>query len=296
VGVERARTFPGGVPVNATLRFARRAAGAIYKQIHPSPELSACRMLETLAARTPRHTTGRVHVLGFDVEYADLQSFCPQFGEMFVHDSLAFQTSSSSPRILDCGSNVGLASLCFRRRYPAARITAYEADPALCAMTGRNLARNGASDIEVVHAALWTSTGDVAFRAEGSDSGMIEGLAGAADLDARAVTVPSLRLRDVLAAERIDLLKLDVEGAEGALLADCEPVLDRVGAIIMDLHEFDPRDRQSPRVFESLSRSGFVYSIDDMLLQHWRPPLSSDTSPFPKTPLVWTMTVRAWRQ
>ena len=40
-----------------------------------------------------------------------------------------------------------------------------------------------------------------------------------------------------------------------------------------------------------------IYSLfDEMLLQHWRPPLSSDTSPFPKTPLVWSMTVRAWRQ
>jgi len=280
--------------MNSTLRFARRAAGALYRQFSPSPAAAAHRLLEALAAKTPRHTAGRVSVLGFDVEYSDLQSFCPQFSDMFVHDSLAFQTSSASPRILDCGSNVGLASLCFRRHYPHARITAYEADPALCAMSKRNLERNGAGDVDVLHAALWTSTGEVTFRAEGSDSGMIDGLAGA--VDAKAMTVPSLRLRDVLAAERVDLLKLDVEGAEGALLADCEPVLDRVGAIIMDLHEFDPRERQSPRVFESLSRCGFVYSIDEMLLQHWRPPLSSDTSPFPKTPLVWSMTVRAWRQ
>ena len=161
-------------------------------------------------------------------------------------------------------------------------------------MTKRNLERNGAGDVDVVHAALWTSNGQVTFRAEGSDSGMIDGLAGV--VDAKSVTVPSLRLRDVLANDRIDLLKLDVAGAETALLEDCEPVLDRVNAIIMDLHEFDPRDRQTPRIFASLARSGFVFSLDDMLLQHWRPPLSPSSSPFPDTPLVWTMTVRAWRQ
>lgn len=281
--------------MNSTIRFARRAAGAIYRHLKPSPEVAAHRRLETLSAKTPRHTRGRLRVLDLDLEYPDLMSFCPQFDEIFVHKGLVFQTSSPAPRILDCGSNLGAASLFFRRQYPHARITAYEADPELFAMTKRNLERNGAGDVDVVHAALWTSTGRVTFRAEGSDSGMIEGLAGAVDLAAKAVTVPSLRLRDVLAAERVDLLKLDVEGAEGALLADCEPVLDRVNAIIMDLHEFDPRDRQSPRVFESLTRAGFLYSPDDMLLQHWRPPLSSDASPFPKTPLVWTMTVRAWR-
>jgi FkbM family methyltransferase len=280
--------------MNSTLRFARRAAGAIYRQLSASPEVAAHRMLETLAARAPRHTPGRVRVLDLDLEYPDLASFCPQFDEIFVHNGLVFQTSSATPRILDCGSNLGAASLFFKRHYPGARITAYEADPDLYAMTKRNLERNGADDVEVVHAALWTSSGQVTFRAEGSDSGMIDGLAGV--VDAKAVTVPSLRLRDALAAERIDLLKLDVEGAETALLEDCEPVLDRVNAIIMDLHEFDPRERQTPRIFASLARSGFVFSLDDMLLQHWRPPLSANSSPFPGTPLVWTMTVRAWRQ
>ena len=280
--------------MNATLRFARRAAGALYRYLRPTPELAAYRQLEAAAGSVPRYTPGRIHVLGYDLEYADLLSFCPQFHEIFVTRGLEFRTSSASPRILDCGANIGAASLFFKRRYPGARITAYEADPDLCAMTRRNLAQNGAGDVEVVQAAVWTSNGQVTFRAEGSDSGMIEGLAGA--VDAKSVTVPSLRMRDVLERDRVDLLKIDIEGAEGAVLADCEPVLDRVNAIIMDLHEFAPRDRQSPRVFECLTRAGFVYSIDDLLGQHWRPPVASPQSPFPGTPLVWTMTVRAWRE
>ena len=279
--------------MNSTLRFARRAAGAIYRQLNPSPEVAAWRRLDSLAGSVPRHTPGSIRVLDYNLEYADLLSFCPQFHEIFVERGLTFRATSTSPRILDCGSNIGAASLFFKREYPGARITAYEADPALCAMTKRNLARNGAGDVEVSQAALWTSTGQVTFRAEGSDSGMIDGLAGA--VDATAVTVPSLRMRDVLEADRIDMLKLDIEGAECAVLEDCEPVLDRVNAIVMDLHEFDPRNRQSPRVFECLTRAGFVYSIDDLQPQHWRRTVTAADSPFPKTPLVWTLTVRAWR-
>jgi hypothetical protein len=79
------------------------------------------------------------------------------------------------------------------------------------------------------------------------------------------------------------------------VLADCESVLDRVRAMEIDLHEFDPRDRQSPRVFECLTRSGFLYSLEGLLPQHWRPPVAADDAPFPKLPLVWSMTVRAWR-
>ena len=160
-------------------------------------------------------------------------------------------------------------------------------------MTKRNLDRNGAADVEVVQAALWTSNGHVTFRAEGSDSGMIDGLAGS--VDAKGITVPSLRLRDVLERDRIDFLKLDIEGAECAVLEDCEPVLDRVNAIVMDLHEFEPRDRQTPRVFECLTRSGFLYSVDELVPLPWRRPVAADTAPFPGLPMVWTMTVRAWR-
>ena len=278
--------------MNPTLRFARRAASAIYRQLRPSPEVAAWRHAETMSGSTPRHTPGRIRLLDYDIEYADLLTLCPQFHDIFVQRSLAFQSPTPSPRILDCGSNIGLASLAFKRQYPGARITAYEADPALRAMTKRNVDRNRAADVDVVQAAVWTADGTVTFRAEGSDSGMIDGLAGA--VDAKAVTVPSIRLRDVIEREPIDFLKLDIEGAEGPVLADCESVLDRVRAIEIDLHEFDPRDRQSPRVFECLTRSGFLYSLEG-LSQNSRPPLAPDDAPFPKLPLVWSMTVRAWR-
>ena len=282
--------------MNPTLKFMRRAASAIKRQLNPTPEFAAWQRADALAASVPRRTPGRIALLEYDIEYADLQSFCPQFHEIFVARGLEFRTENPSPRILDCGSNIGAASLFFKRRYPDARITAYEADPELCAVTRRNLERNGAADVDVVHAALWTANGDVSFLAEGSDSGMIGASVDAAPgIPTKIVTVPSLRLRDVLAQDRIDLLKLDIEGAEDAVLIDCEPVLDRVGAIVMDLHEFDPGNRRTPRVFECLSRAGFLYSVDDLLVQHWRPPVAAAESPFPHLPLVWTMTVRAWR-
>ena len=272
----------------------RRAAGIVYRDMfRRTPEVAAWQHAVQMASTAKRFTPGMIQLLDYDLQYADLASFCPQWHDIFVEGALEFRTTTDAPRILDCGSNVGLASLFFKRRYPGARITAYEADPALCETTKKNLARNGAADVEVVHAALWTSDGEVTFRSEGSDSGMIDGLSGA--VPGKRVTVPGIRMRDILAHDRIDLLKLDIEGAEDAVLADCEPVLDRVHAIVMDLHEFDVNDRQSARVFELLTRCGFVYAVDEFVPQPWRPPVASAQSPFPGKALVWSMTVRAWR-
>ena len=232
-------------------------------------------------------------MLEYDLRYSDLLTFCVQWEDIFVRRVLDFEAGRAAPRILDCGANIGLASVFFKRRYPRARVTAYEADPALFAMLEANVATNRMADVETRHAAVWTATGSLTFRCEGSDSGMIESLPGS--LAGPLKSVPSLRLRDVLAEEPVDLLKLDIEGAEDAVLADCEPVLDRVRAIVLDLHEFDPSSRQAPRVLERLTRNGFSYAIDQFVALPWRPPVAAVDSPFPGKALSWAMTVRAWR-
>ena len=278
--------------MKGTYRRARRKLGAIRRRIFERPERAAWRHAWHQAEVTPRFTPGTIRMMDYDVRYSDLQTFCPQWEDIFVKRTLAFTSATPAPRILDCGANVGLASLFFHRLYPGARITAFEADPALFALLKTNLNANEASAVETRHVALWTSTGTLTFHCEGSDSGMIGSLPGA--VEGRATTVPSLRLRDVLDEGPVDLLKLDIEGAEDAVLADCEPVLHRVKALVMDLHEFDPTVRQAPRVLELLTRAGFSYSIDEFLPLTWRAPLAGADTPFPGKAMQWAMTVRAW--
>ena len=279
--------------MKGTYGRARRKLGVIRRRIFERPEKAAWRRAWHQAEFTPRFTPGRIRMMDYDVRYSDLLSFCPQWEDIFVKGTLAFASASPAPRILDCGANVGLASLFFHRAYPEARITAFEADPALFAILDANLRANGAGSVEARHAALWTSTGALTFQCEGSDSGMIGTLPGA--VDGRATTVPSLRLRDVLDEGPVDLLKLDIEGAEDDVLADCEPVLHRVKALVMDLHEFDPSVRLTPRVLELLTRAGFRYAIDDFVPLTWREPRAGAATPFPGKAMQWAMTVRAWR-
>jgi FkbM family methyltransferase len=278
--------------MNGTLRRARRKAGAIRRRLFEPPESAAWRRAWHLAETTPRFTPGRIRMMRYDLQYSDLLSFCPQWEDIFVKNALAFRAPTDAPRILDCGANIGIATLYFKRAYPGARITAVEADPALFAMLDDNLARNGAADVERIHAALWTSTGTLVFQCEGSDSGMVSTLPGA--VRGRSTVVPSRRLRELLDAEPFDLLKLDIEGAEGVVLADCADVLRRARAIVLDLHEFDPDVRQAPRVLDLLTGAGFEYAVDDLVTLPWRRAAAAD-APFPNRAPTWAMTVRAWQ-
>jgi FkbM family methyltransferase len=279
--------------IRGTGRRAIRKVTAIRRELFPSPEAAAWKRAWHQAELVPRFAPGTIQMLDYRLQYSDLLSFCVQWQDIFVKRCLEFQSVTDAPRILDCGANVGLATLYFKQRYPRARITAYEADPSLASMIDSNLKTNGAADAEVVHAALWTSNGELTFRCEGSDSGMIEQLPGA--VGGRAAVVRSRRLRDLLEAEPIDLLKLDIEGAEDPVLADCEPMLHRVRAMIMDLHEFDPGRRRAPCVLDRLARAGFVYAIDEFVPLTWREPLAGAATPFPGKAMQWAMTVRAWR-
>lgn len=247
--------------------------------------------LERDAARAPRYTHGVLAVGPFRIEYADAMSVWPQWDEIFIHDSLAFESDTPEPRILDCGANVGVSSIYFKRQYPQARITAFEADPVLAEMCGRNLAANSAGDVEVRAAAVWTAAGQVEFVCEGSDSGAIASLDPA--VAGTRTVVPAVRLRDWL-GERVDLLKVDIEGAELPVLQDCRDMLGNVRGMTIDLHEFDPSRRQTGALFALLDDAGFVFDMKHLSSLPWRTPRV--VSPFPDPSPVWAATVRAWRE
>jgi FkbM family methyltransferase len=270
----------------------RRVARAVQRELFPTPEAVALRQLEKRAADAPRQTKGRLTAAGLDIEYVDAASTAPQWNDIFVRQTLDLASAAPRPRILDCGANIGLASLWFKRRFAGAHITAFEADPAICAVLRGNLERNGAADVEVVQAAVWTEDGSVTFRAEGADSGAVDAVA--ADTRGPVVTVPAVRLGAYLRGQPVDLLKLDIEGAELDVLADVESELEGVRAIHVEVHDFDSTRRLLPECLLLLHRAGFVYALDDFAVAHWRTP-APVAGPFRRAVPSWVVLVRAWK-
>jgi FkbM family methyltransferase len=278
--------------MNMSRSEVRRCVAAARRWLAPGPAEAARRRLCRVAEKTPRYQSGRIRLLDYDLGYPDLLTLCPQWGDIFVQESLAFRAATSAPRILDCGANIGLATLFYKRAYPRARVTAFEADPNISTLLRENLARNGAGDVEVVHAAVWTSDGPIDFVCEGSDSGAVAALTPSIAGPSRQV--PAVRLRAFLAREEIDLLKLDVEGAELAVLVDCADVLERVRAVHVEVHDFSPGRRLLPSVIDVLEGAGFTTAIGSVLPATWRL-ADVGTSPFPRSVATWITLVRAWR-
>jgi len=233
--------------------------------------------------------------MGYRLHHVDLLTIAPQWKDTFVDELQGFESTTPSPRILDCGANIGIVTLYLKRLYAGARITAFEADPAIAAALSRNISENHLSGVDVVQAAVWDEDGETTFIAEGSDAG---GVADEYRGDAtRRIRVPTVRLRNIIAAEeRIDLLKLDIEGAEHRVLADCEPELYRVSAIAAELHDFDIRHRKAPATLALLSRAGFLYAHGGIVVVPEAEDEARLKKSFPSPSTRWVERIYAWRE
>jgi len=142
------------------------------------------------------------------------------------------------PRVIvDGGANIGMTTLFFSQKYPRAKIVAIEPESSNFEILKKNC--SGLSNVVLIHAALWPTDQDLviqdptlekwAFSVDVKKNGSGSELV-------RAVTVPAL-LRQ-LGIEYIDILKLDIEGAERELFKEgTESWLGSVGQIIIELHD-----------------------------------------------------------
>jgi FkbM family methyltransferase len=152
--------------------------------------------------------------------------------EVFVAE--VYDVSELPPNaalVLDVGCNVGASLLWFARRYPNARIVGYEADPATAALARKNTAQ--APTVEVHSAALAAADGEITFwRIPGQSWG-----SGTFERRGVPVSVSAVALDTVLAAvdRPVDILKLNIEGAEHPVLAAARR-LDRVETILGQYH------------------------------------------------------------
>lgn len=160
---------------------------------------------------------------------------------------------SRPPRVIvDAGANVGLTSVYFAHRFPNARIIAIEPEAHNFALLASNVAEY--PNVVPVKAALWHSHTVVDLFDPGVGPwGYVVGCADdcSGRWRQRTDTVTLDAVMKTYDLDRVDLLKMDIEGSEREVLADPHAWIDRVDALIVELHE-----RKKPgctRVFEAVA-------------------------------------------
>lgn len=219
----------------------------------PKPFLPVPNDLEWLRD-FPRFTPTQLTLFGKPFKIADSLSFYYSYREIFLRDIYRFSTLNPKPYILDCGANCGVSVAYFKKVYPKARIVAFEPDPFLFRILKANTAALDLQDVELMNCAIWHSEGSLHFISSNADTGR---LISTPVRDAIAVNaVPLSRYLD----RPVDLLKLDVEGAEVEILTRT-PNMDRVLRLFVEYHSFQEQPQRLHNLLQVLTDNGFRYQI-----------------------------------
>lgn len=162
----------------------------------------------------------------------------------------------------DLGANIGLFSLLAARIVgPSGQVFSFEPDTEAAARLRRNIARNDFSNVTVVEAGVWSSSGSVKFvPADSSSPDHGTGRFIAEDYGAGAL-VRCVALDDFIVSNPPpDAIKCDVEGAELEVFRGAEKVLRTSRPwILCEMHS--ETNDQSSRAF--VGRVGYIFEPVD---------------------------------
>lgn len=233
----------------------------LYQHIKSVNHREFNRLMDCYGAEPRYKEIKNVKFLDFVFDVPDLPSFVWQFKEIFVDDIYKFQTQSDTPYIIDCGANIGMSCLYYKKLYPNSKILAFEADEYIANVLRQNMKVNHINDVEIIDKAVWIDDKGVAFNIEGADGGCIT-----TEKDNRIIAqIESIRLKEYLnSSQKIDMLKIDIEGAEVAVLEDCKDSLQQVQNLFIEYHAWRDNVQSLSRILQILELNGFRYYLENI--------------------------------
>lgn len=206
-----------------------------------------------------RFTPYTTNFRGGTLHIHDHPSFRLGKKELFKDEVYKFVSSKKEPFIIDCGSNIGMSILYFKTLYPAAKVIGFEADPYIFNFLEKNIRSYGFDNVSVFNKAVWDAEGEtLSFLAEGGAGGRLQEQSDAA----KYIDVKTIRLKNYI-VEEIDFLKIDIEGAEYNVIADCSDELKFVKHLFIEYHSMENKEQNLHRILEIVHRAGFRYHIKE---------------------------------
>lgn len=212
--------------------LARQPAWHLREYFRSPPYRALHRFHRELCGK-PRFTPVEVRFEGKAVRLCDAPSFLSAWDEIFVNRIYEIGSEPAHPPcLIDAGANIGLAALFWKWRYGDFKYVGFEPDPGVAACCRENLRMWGIAG-ELHEVAVAGTEGTSWFAPDRADGGQLKSVRPAKS--GAGFEVKMQRLSTFL-PDSVDLLKLDIEGAEGEVLTEIAPSLARVKALFVEWH------------------------------------------------------------
>lgn len=204
-----------------------------------------------------------VKFLGYKISAPSRKHLILLLREVFMEISYLTHNTKSNPVIYDFGGNIGISVLFFKQAYPNSKIDVFEPNTNSLSFLEKNIKQNNLSNVTIHNIAAGDFDGEIEFFIHDEKS-----CAGSASI------YPSERLSYKISVpckcasnfinEQVDIMKMDVEGAEHAIIKDLyeSGKLKMVDSIIAEYHHNIPNQNGSfGEMLSQLENSGFTSQI-----------------------------------
>lgn len=201
---------------------------------------------------------------GYTIHYKRPYELLYSYKEIFTNEIYRFQSDKQSPFIIDCGSNIGLSVLYFKKLFPSSTIIAFEPDANNFSLLKQNVKDNKLDNVQLNEAAVWITDGEISFEANESEASHIS-------YTNSPNKVKAVRLKQLLIANNeVDFLKIDIEGAETEVIEDCKEILYKASNIFLEYHGKANETDKLNRLLAIVKDNGFKLYIRNAAdnLQH----------------------------
>jgi len=210
---------------------------------------------------------------GMKIAFPDYGWFCHLWREIFILENYYFESKNTKPYIIDAGSNIGMSIYYFKFLYPSSRIVAFEPDPQAFNFLKKNIRQNNFKDVTIHNIALGPNTGTITLyqdpivEASGINTTKVR-YASFGDKE-KGVEVEMKPLSLFLDAATIDLLKIDIEGAEYEVFEELRNKPNTIKRIFLELHQSDDfKNEAIPMILTDLNNKGFRYAVTSTFISH----------------------------
>jgi FkbM family methyltransferase len=211
----------------------------------------------------------QMKILDYVVNYPDRKNLFLLFQDIFLKRIYEMNIDKEKPVIIDCGSNIGLSVLFFNSYYPHSKILAFEAHPKFFKILNDNIQHIKLTNVTTHQKALSNETGSIEFyeNDQANQGSLNMGIIQRED-DAICITVEADLLSNYI-TEEVDLLKLDIEGAEENVITDLlrSGKIEKIRNMVCEYHHHiaDGIDRLS-NTLKMLEEAGFGYQLSGYCL------------------------------
>jgi len=209
----------------------------------------------------PQDASGYTTIFGTPFRFHHAASFLVTYKELFQDELYKFNPAiSENGIILDCGANMGLSVLYFSLNYPNHQIIAFEPDATVFEILQENVRNFNLLNVTLHQKAVWKEETELTFHSDGGMGGSTDHIYHTTD---QIITkVHAVPLADWL-TDKVDFLKMDIEGAEYEVLVSCQKLLGNASHIFFEYHSDINKPQTLHLLLAMIEKAGFRYHLKE---------------------------------